>query len=90
MGVWRLAYPTRSRELGNAVLAIGLLSGEAKGDGITENVANLRLLLKQSEHVGRGPKSHRNACRLFAVWAGMPSFAHCLLCDDYCCCCICC
>ena len=45
MGMWRLAYTTRSRELGNAVLAIGLLSGEAKGDGITENVADLRLLL---------------------------------------------
>ena len=41
---------------GNAVLAIGLLSGESQGDGITENVANLRLPLKQSEHVGRGPK----------------------------------
>ena len=74
--MWRLANTTRGSELGNAVLAIGLLSGEAQGDGITQNVADLGLLLKQSEHVGRGPKRQTNVRRIFAVTAGMPSFAH--------------
>ena len=50
MGVGRLTDTTRGRELSNALLPIGLLSSEAQGDGITKNVADLGLLLKQAEH----------------------------------------
>ena len=50
MGMGRLTDSTRGRELSNAVLPIGLLSGEAQGDGITKNVADLGLLLKQAEN----------------------------------------
>ena len=46
----RLTDTTRGRELSNALLPIGLLSSEAQGDGITKNVADLGLLLKQAEH----------------------------------------
>ena len=50
MGMGRLTDSARGRELSNAVLPIGLLSGEAQGDGITKNVADLGLLLKQTKH----------------------------------------
>ena len=68
MSVGRLANTTRGSELGNAVLAIGLLSGEAKGDGITENVANLGLLLKQSDHVGGHPKDTGTLADFLLYW----------------------
>ena len=50
MGMRGLTDSTRGRELSNAVFPIGLLSGEPQGDGITKNVADLGLLLKQTKH----------------------------------------
>jgi hypothetical protein len=51
MGMRRLSNPTRRSELSNAVLAIGLFCGQAKGDRITENVANLRLFAEEAKHL---------------------------------------
>ena len=53
MGMGRLTDSARGRELSNAVFPIGLLSGEAQGDGITKNVADLGLLLKQTKPWGQ-------------------------------------
>ena len=51
MGMRGLSNPTRRSELSNAVLAIGLFCGQAKGDGITENVASLRLFAEDAKYL---------------------------------------
>ena len=51
MGMRGLSNSTRRSELSDAVLAIGLFCGQAKGDRITENVANLRLFAEEAKHL---------------------------------------
>ena len=65
VGVGRLTDSARGRKLSNAVLPTGLLSGEAQGDGITKNVSNLGLLLKQTKHGGSSNAS--SASQLFSA-----------------------
>ena len=51
MGMRGLSNPTRRSELSNALIAIGLFCGQAKGDRITERVANLRLFAEEAWHL---------------------------------------